>query len=115
MDQQFIQKEFKRLVVYLKLFRKSTEMLNKFTVDDEIVNITDTFRWLRNNTPQLNEDIKHELLNLGLIDTCLWFCENYFINRPLNCSILLQFLANFSINYEIAQTSIYNYFHNTLR
>lgn len=114
MNQQFIHDKFKRLVVSL-ITRKSTGVVNKFTGNDEIVNITDTFRWFRNNSPQLNEDIKQELLNLGLIDMCLWFCENHFVNHPLSCSILLQFLSNFSINYKIAQSNIYDYFHNTLR
>lgn len=84
-------------------------------VEDEMRNTTDTFRWLRNQSVLLNDSTKRESLELGLVDTCLWYCDHYFANEPLSRSILLQFLANFSINHENAQQKISQSFYETLR
>lgn len=115
MNQQLIRDEFISHLNSLIVKKSSAQLFDIVTVNDEIENIIDTFRWLRNNSPQLNESIKNELLNLGLIDTCLWFCKHYFVNQPLGLCILLQFLANFSINHEIVQTNVYDNFHNVLK
>lgn len=109
------QNEFICRVVSLTTTRKTAQVSNGSAVNDEIQNITDTFRWLRNNSPQLNDLTKHELLKSGLIETCLWFSDSYFENRPLSRSILLQFLANFSANSETVQQYLIESFHNTLR
>lgn len=82
---------------------------------DEMKNATDTFRWLRNNSPQLDDCGKCQLLDSGLIETCLWYCDTYFAEEPLSRSILLQFLANFSVGYESAQRQILEGFRDTLR
>lgn len=83
--------------------------------DNETKSITDIFRWLRNNSPLLDKNSKCKLLELGLVETCWWFCDFYFRDKPLSRSILLQFLANFSMNYETAQQCIFNEFHSLLR
>lgn len=113
MDQQR-QNEFIYHIVSLTT-KKSVQVMNESTTNDENQNTTDTFRWLRNNSPQLSVHTKHELLNCGLIETCSWFCNNYFVNEPLSRSIILQFLANFSVNNEVAQQNIIKSFHDTLR
>lgn len=113
MDEQS-QNEFICHVVSLNT-KKSVLVSNESKTDDEIQNTTDTFRWLRNNSPQLSAYTKLELLKSGLLETCSWFCNNYFINEPLSRSIVLQFLANFSANNEIAQQNVIEGFHDTLR
>lgn len=99
--------------------RKSVQVSNdqpaEAAFEDEIKNTTDTFRWLRNQSVRLNESTKDESLESGLVETCLWYCDHYFTNEPLSRSILLQFLANFSINHENAQQKIFQVFHKTLR
>lgn len=82
---------------------------------NDIKNATDTFRWLRNNSPFLNNSDKCRLLDSGLIEICSWYCNTYFANESLSCSILLQFLANFSVGHENAQRQIFEGFCNTLR
>lgn len=82
---------------------------------DEIKNATNTFRWLRNNSPQLDDRSKCQLLDSGLIETCSWYCDNFFANEPLSQSVLLQFLANFSVGHESAQRQIFGGFCSMLR
>lgn len=85
------------------------------SIKDEMENSTDTFRWLRNNSPRLHESTKTKLVESGLIDTCLWFFNHRFVYKPLSRSILLQFLANFSINHKTAQGKVFEGFHSILR
>lgn len=96
-------------------FQRNSDEFTIVNIDNDIENLTDIFRWLRNNSSRLNESSKNELLDTGLLDTCLWFCTNCFINKPLSCSVLLQFLANFSMNNEIAQCKIFQSFNNVLK
>lgn len=84
-------------------------------VNNEMENLTDTFRWLRNNSPRLDANIKNELLDTGLLDTCVWFFNHCFVNHSLSRCVLLQFLANFSMNNEIAMRKIFQSFHSTLK
>jgi len=114
MNRQEIQDEFICRVLSLTN-RKSARMSDGSTVDDDVKDVTDTFRWLRNNSPGLDENTKHEVLKSGLLETCLWFCDYYFANEPLSRSILLQFLANFSVNHEIARRNIIEGFRDVLR
>jgi len=109
-----VQNEFNIRLVSLTT-TKSNQTLDELPTHTEVEINTETFRWLRNNTPLLNENAKHDLMELGLVDICLWFCDHYFCNEPLSRSIVLQFLANFSINYEIAGRRISKNFHYTLR
>jgi len=81
----------------------------------EIKNATNTFRWLRNNSPRLDDSSKCQLLDLGLIETCSRYCDNFFANEPLSQSVLLQFLANFSVGHESAQRQIFGDFCDMLR
>jgi len=82
---------------------------------DDIKIATDAFRWLRNNSPQLDDAGKCQLLDSELIETCLWYCDTFFSNEPLSCSVLLQFLANFSVGHERAQRQIFGSFCGMLR
>ncbi|XP_022173061.1 ataxin-10 [Myzus persicae] len=92
-----------------------TRRLSGWSDADEIKSVTDTFRWLRNNSPRLNDNGKCRLLNSGLIETCSWYCDTFFTNDPLSRSVLLQFLANFSVGNETAQRQIFEGFCSTLR
>lgn len=89
----------------------STKGADAHKTDD----ITDVFRWLRNNSPQLCANTKDKLLKLKFDDTCHWFCDHYFNNKSLSFSIILQFLANWSMNHKPSQQSIFHGFHNGLR
>jgi len=82
---------------------------------DEMENVTNTFRWLRNNSPRLDDNSKCQLLDSGLIETCSWYCDNFFGTEPLSQSILLQFLANFSVGHKGAQRQIFESFCGILR
>ncbi|KAL4143221.1 hypothetical protein QTP88_005579 [Uroleucon formosanum] len=82
---------------------------------DDTKNTTDAFRWLRNNSPQLDDAGKCQLLDSELIETCLWYCDTFFANEPLSCSVLLQFLANFSMGHKRAQLKIFGGFCGSLR
>lgn len=109
-----IRNEFVRCVVCLTA-EKSTQIATPDRSSDRTENLTDTFRWLRNNSPHLNDNTKSELLESGLVDTCLWFCECYFANEPLSRSIVLQFLANICIDHQITRQIISKVFRETLR
>lgn len=76
---------------------------------------TDAFRWLRNHSSRLDADDKRQLLESGLVDTCLWFCDRYLSQSPLGRSVLMQFLANLSANDKNARLQIYQGFRHTLR
>lgn len=92
-----------------------TRKLSGWSDDDDTKNTTDTFRWLRNNSPQLDDAGKCQLLDSELIETCLWYCDTFFANEPLSCSVLLQFLANFSMGHKRAQLQIFGGFCGSLR
>lgn len=93
----------------------NTRRLSGRSDTDKMKNVTETFRWLRNNSPRLNNDGKCQMLDSGLIETCLWYCDTYFDNESLSRSILLQFLANFSVGHKSAQHRIFGCFRGTLR
>lgn len=93
----------------------NTRRLSGRSDSNDIKNTTDTFRWLRNNSPFLDNSDKCRLLDSGLIEICSWYCNTYFANESLSCSILLQFLANFSVGHKNAQRQIFEGFCNTLR
>ncbi|XP_026812588.1 ataxin-10 [Rhopalosiphum maidis] len=93
----------------------NTRRLSGQSDSDDMKNTTDTFRWLRNNSPFLDDIDKCRLLDSGLIEICSWYCNTYFANESLSCSILLQFLANFSVGHESAQRQIFDGFCSTLR
>jgi len=82
---------------------------------DDMKNATDVFRWLRNNSPRLDDASKCQLLDSELIDTCVWYCNTFFVNETLSRGILLQFLANFSVGHESAQRQIFGGFCDILR
>lgn len=111
MDQNKIQDEFVCHVV--SLTARKNQKLSRGS--DEINDITNIFRWLRNNSPHISERTKQKVLESNLIETCLWFCDNYFTNESLSRSVILQFLANFSVNFESVQQYIIEHFQNTLR
>lgn len=111
---QQVQEEFICRVISL-IDRKSARISDASATDDEIKTLTDTFRWLRNNSPGLDESTKRNVLQLGLVETCSWFCDYCFINEPLSCSVLLQFLSNFSVDHKIAQQNIIEGFCSVLR
>lgn len=113
-----IQEEFIKRCVSLSSkipTRLGSDGFTTVDVDNEIENLTDTFRWLRNNSPRLDERTKNELLDTGLLDTCMWFFNHCFVNKPLSRSVLLQFLANFSMNNEIALRKVFQIFHSILK
>lgn len=83
--------------------------------EKNIKTLTNTLRWLRNNAPQLNESTKQELLKSGIVESCGWYFDNYFMDEPLNCSILLQFLANLSIDHKMTQQHVFQCFHSKLK
>jgi len=93
----------------------NTRRLSGWSDAVEMKKATNDFRWLRNNSPRLDDCGKRQLLDIGLIETCLWYCTTYFANEPLSSSILLQFLANFSVGHESAQRWIFESFRDTLR
>lgn len=112
MDQRSVEDEFASLVASLTTAHESNETC---PTDEEVRNATDTFRWLRNNAPRLQESAKRELLESGCVRTCRWFFDHYFVNEPLSRSVVLQFLANFSVNHQLAQQIIFKVFNDTLR
>ncbi|XP_050524339.1 ataxin-10 isoform X1 [Daktulosphaira vitifoliae] len=83
--------------------------------DDDKNYITDTFRWLRNNSSDSNDINKQNLLDNGLIKICLWYFEDYFREDNLSRSIILQFLSNFSMNNKNVQEQIFKGFHKKIR
>jgi len=98
-----------------RLMSLKTRRLSARSDVDEVKNATDTFRWLRNNSPRLDDSGKCRMLDSGLIETCFWYCDTFFANDPLSRSVLLQFLANFSVGNETAQRQIFLGFRSTLR
>ncbi|XP_050428755.1 ataxin-10 [Adelges cooleyi] len=106
--------QFTCFVSKLMEVRKSKKCIEKTDTDGNN-GITDIFRWLRNNSPRLNNNSKQLLLDSGLVEICLWYFDVHFHDDLLSLSILLQFLANFSINYKPAQQMIFKDFHSTLR
>ncbi|VVC44649.1 Armadillo-type fold,Armadillo-like helical,Ataxin-10 domain [Cinara cedri] len=83
--------------------------------DEKVRNVSLTFRWLRNNAPDLQDCTKQELLKSGIVEICSWFFDKCFVSEPLNSSIILQFLNNLSINHKSTQHSIFLCFHSKLK
>lgn len=90
--------------------------LDNVTVNDSIIeDIKGHFRWLRNYTHRLDDSNVQDLLLIDLVEMCLWFFDKYFMEQPLTCNILLQFLTNWSINNRVAQQRIFQQFHSKLK
>lgn len=104
--------------------KRLDKLANKETIwapDEQVIIVeresaTDAFRWLRNNSPLLNDADKHDLLkSRPIVDTCLLFCKSYFLNKPLSQCVVLQFLANFSMKHEAASRYIFTGFREVLK